>query len=283
MNNLFKSAAILLLAFGLTPSVLTAQAWTKSKGEGFYKLDFSSVNTSNIYDMNGKVVPFRTLGNYTTSFYGEYGVTNKITAIAYIPFFVRNVVNQTKGIQTGNVIEQGIANNNFGDVDLGVRFALPIKKVAVSVNLILGIPTGDAQQTDGLFTGDGEFNQLLKIGVGTGAKRWWTQAAAGYNNRTKGFSDEFRYDFEFGYKFFNDRLLTIFKINGVESFNNGTEQAAATGLFSNNVEYLSVGPEVLYYANAQKTVGFSLKYTGAIKGQNILAAPSKSVGIFLAF
>ena len=233
--------------------------------------------------MAGKVVPFRTLGNYSTSFYGEYGLTDKIMAIAYVPFYVRNVVNETKGNQTGTIIEPGIANDNFGDVDLGFRFALPIKNVAVAATLMLGIPTGDAKQVDGLFTGDGEFNQLLKIAAGTGGKRWWTQGAMGYNNRTKGFSDEFRYDFEFGYKFFNDRLLAIFKINGVESLNNGTAQAAVTGLFSNNVEYLGIGPEVLYYVNSKKTIGISARIAGAAKGQNVLAAPAMSVGIFAEF
>lgn len=280
MKKLIKSIIYLIV---LTPSVLTAQAWSKSKGQGFYKLDFTRIKAADVFDKNGDVVPFRTLGNYTTSFYGEYGLTNKITVFSYVPFYVRNVVNETKGRQTGNIIEPAIVNNNFGDMDLGFRYQLPIKNVAVAANLILGIPTGDAKQVDGLFTGDGEFNQLLKIAVGTGKKRWWTQGALGFNNRTKGFSDEFRYDFEFGYKFFNDRLLAIFKINGIESFNNGSAQSAITGLFSNNVEYMGIGPEVLYYANAKKTIGISARIAGATKGQNVLAAPSMSVGVFAEF
>lgn len=280
MKSLIKSIIYLLV---LTPSVLNAQAWAKSKGHGFYKLDFSSIKATDVFDTKGDVVPFRTLGNYTTSFYGEYGLTQKITVFGYVPFYVRNVVNETKGRQTGNIIEPGIVNNNFGDMDLGFRYQLPIKNVAVAANLLLGIPTGDAKQVDGLFTGDGEFNQLLKIAAGTGGKRWWTQGALGFNNRTKGFSDEFRYDFEFGYKFFNDRLLAIFKINGIESFNNGSAQSAITGLFSNNVEYMGIGPEVLYYANAKKTIGISARIAGATKGQNVLAAPSMSVGVFAEF
>jgi protein XagA len=283
MKNLTKSIFYFILITSLTPSVLTAQAWTKSKGSGFYKLDFSSIKAADVYNTKGDVVPFRTLGNYITSFYGEYGITNKISAIAYVPFFVRNVVNATKGKQTGNIIEPGITNNNFGDMDLGLRFALPIKAFAVSANLTFGLPTGDAKQADALFTGDGEFNQMLKIAAGTGKKRWWSQAAIGVNNRTKGFSDEFRYDFEFGYKFFNDRFLAILKINGIESLNNGTALEANTGLFSNNVEYMGVGPEFLYYANAKKSIGVSARIAGAFKGQNVLAAPSMSVGVFAEF
>jgi protein XagA len=283
MKNPIKTIFYIILILSLTPSVSTAQAWTKSKGKGFYKLDFSSIKAADIFNTKGEVTPFRTLGNYTTSFYGEYGITDKITAVAYVPFFVRNVLNETKGNQTRNIIEQGITNNNFGDMDLGFRFALPINKVAVSANLILGIPTGDAKQKNALFTGDGEFNQMLKLAAGTGGKRWWGQTAVGFNNRTKGFSDEFRYDFEVGYKFFNDRFLAILKINGIESFNNGSVSEANTGLFSNNVEYMGIGPEFLYYANAQKTIGISARIAGATKGQNVLAAPSMSVGVFAEF
>ena len=282
-TRLQRTVIISILTLILTPSVSNAQAWTKPKGKGFYKLDFSSIRASDVFDNRGEVVPFRTLGNYTTSFYGEYGISNKLMVFGYVPFYVRNTVNATQGRQTGTVLEPAIENNNFGDVDFGLRYALPFKKVAVSVNLTLGIPTGDAKQVDGLFTGDGEFNQLLKIGVGTAKKRWWTQGALGFNNRTKGFSDEFRYDFEFGYKFFNDRLLAIFKINGIESFNNGTAQAAATGLFSNNVEYMGIGPEILYYVNKKKTIGVSARFAGATKGQNVLAAPSISGGVFAEF
>jgi protein XagA len=283
MKNLIKSIIYIILITSVTPSVLTAQAWTKNKGHGFYKLDFSSIKAADVFNTKGEVVPFRTLGNYITSVYGEYGITNKITAVAYVPFFVRNVVNETKGAQTGNIIEPGITNNNFGDMDLGLRFALPIRAFAVSANLTFGLPTGDAKQKDALFTGDGEFNQMLKLAAGTGGKRWWGQTAIGFNNRTKSFSDEFRYDFEFGYKFFNDRFLAILKINGIESLNNGKALEANTGLFSNNVEYMGVGPEFLYYANAKKTIGVSARIAGAFKGQNVLAAPSMSVGIFAEF
>lgn len=268
----------------MPPLVSQAQAWTKSKGRGFYKLDLTAIRAQDVFDTKGDVVPFRTLGNYITSFYGEYGISHKLTAIAYVPFFVRNVVNETVGQQTGLVIEPAIVNNNFGDVDLGLRYHLFTKAgISVSANLLLGLPTGDAKRTDGLLTGDGEFNQMLKLAAGTGKSKWWTQAAIGFNNRSKNFSDEFRYDWEFGYKFFNDRLLAILKINGIESLNNGSALAETTGLFSNNVEFMGIGPEFLYYANKKKSIGISLRVAGALKGQNVLAAPSLSGGVFFEF
>lgn len=268
---------VLCLAFLAIPALCSAQAWTKSKNSGFYKLDFATNPAEQVFDTKGELVPIRTLGNIVTSFYGEYGVSDKLTVVAYLPFLVRNSLAAT-------TTQPAISVNSFGDTDLGFRYQLYNKNgISASTNLLLGLPTGKGTQANGLITGDGEFNQLLKVAVGTGKKRWWTQGAVGFNNRTNGFSDEFRYDFEFGYKFFNDRLLAMLKINGVESFSNGTAKETATGLFSNNVEYIGVGPEFLYYANKKKNIGVSLRLANGFKARNVQAALTMQFGVFAAF
>jgi protein XagA len=274
---------ILFFIFLGDPSVLKAQAWTKAEGSGFYKLDFSRIGAMDVFNTESKVIPFRTITNTITSFYGEYGVNNKLTLIGYVPFLINNQLGALKST-TGVVLAPSTAETNFGDVDLGLRYQLFNKNgISLSANLLLGLPTGNSTQKDGLLTGDGEFNQMLKLAIGTGKARWWTQGAVGFNNRTKSFSDEFRYDFEFGYKFFNDRFLTILKLNGIESLHNGTAKENIVGVFSNNVEYAGVGPEVLYYVNDKKNMGVSLRIAGSLKGRNILAAPSFAVGVFAQF
>jgi len=272
-----KPSLILIFSLFILKNV-SSQAWTKPKGEGFYKFDYTLIQTNKVYDPGGKIVPFRTLGNHTLSLYGERGITDKFTIQAYIPFFVRNVLNETKGAQTGVLLEPGIEENNIGDIDIAFRYALPFGSLPISATLLFGLPSGNNTQNSGLFTGDGEFNQMLKISTGVGAAKWWTQFGLGYNNRTKGFSDEVRYDAEFGYKMLNDKLLTIFKLSGIESLNNGTEGPSSTGLFSNNVEFLSPGLELLYFIKPK--IGLSFRAAGAVKGQNVLAAPSFSLGIF---
>jgi protein XagA len=282
MKPIFKSIILLFLGISLTPSVLKAQAWTKSQGSGFYKLDFSTIQATDVFSSKGDLIPSRDLGNSIASFYGEYGITNKITAIAYVPFWVGNTAGAYPAAGTIPALPSA-SFSSFGDVDLGLRIALPVKNIAMSVNILFGLPTGTPTQANGLATGDGEFNQMIKLAVGTGKTRWWTQGAVGYNNRTKGYSSEFRYDLEFGYKFFNDRLLTMLKINGVESLNNGTVAPSKTGLFSNDVVFAGIGPEILYFANAKKTIGLSARAAGSLRSQNILAAPSFSIGIFAQF
>lgn len=256
-----------------------SQAWSRPKGEGFYKFDYTLIQANQVFDPGGKVVPFRTLGNHTFSLYGERGITDKFTLQAYVPFLVRNVLNETRGAQSGVLLEPGIAHNSIGDIDIAFRYALPFGKLPVSAALLLGLPTGNSTQNSGLFTGDGEFNQILKMNTGFGTAKWWTQFGVGFNNRTKGYSDEVRYDAEFGYKMLDQKLYTILKLSGIESLNNGTVGASSTGLFSNNLEYLSPALEFLYFLKPK--LGLSFRAAGAVKGQNVLASPSFSVGIFV--
>jgi len=256
-----------------------AGPWPQPLYGGFFKLDFTSIRADQFFSPNGDVIPLRTLGNYTSSIYGEFGFTDRLTGIAYVPFYVRNTLNRTEGRQSGQILEEGVSNDAFGDVNVGVKYGLIVNKpVVLSASLTLGLPTGDADNPDGLLTGDGEFNQLVQLEAGTGRQSWWASAGVGFNNRTNGFSDEFRYDLEFGVKLLNDRLLAIMKINGIESFQNGDAAESGNGLFSNNMEFLAFNPEVSYLFS--ESWGATLRFGGAVSGQNVLAAPALSAGVF---
>jgi protein XagA len=278
----YTITALILLSFLGSPTNSMAQAWTKAKGSGFYKIDYSRISADSVFDGSRKVVKSRPTTNNVVSFYGEYGITNKLTLIGYVPLLVAN--NSPEAKSALGIVLPSVNETNFGDVDLGFRYQLYNKNsISVSANVFLGLPTGNSKQINGLWTGDGEFNQMVKIAAGTGRKKWWTQAAIGFNNRTNNYSDEFRYDFEFGYKFFNDRLLTMLKINGIESLSNGTAKENPAGLYSNNVEYAGFGPEILYYVNQKKNLGVSLRVAGSFKGRSIIAGPSIAFGVFSEF
>ncbi|MBV6442901.1 MAG: hypothetical protein EPGJADBJ_04627 [Saprospiraceae bacterium] len=280
-NTIILLFTFLTAAFSAYPSL--ANGWPRPKGTGFYKLDFSFIRArsyygpdGNIYDINGSGT---LLGNYTTAFYGEYGITNKLTAIAYIPFLVRNTVNEGVGAITGEVLQPGLENTAFGDADLGFRYGL-LKKGAwvLSGSFWLGIPSGDYKNKDLLYTGDGEWNQQLRLEWGYGAARWYATGYTGVNNRTKGFSEEFRYHAEAGYWLVKNTLLASVKLAGVESFRNGDPSGTSNGLFANNVEYVSPQFGLAYERNGKW--GLSALVAGAFAGSNALASPSVSVGVY---
>ena len=149
-----------------------------------------------------------------------------------------------------------------------------------SLSLNLGFPTG---QSDSLPTsGDGEFNQLVKLELGYGFQEFplFANLELGFNNRTNSFSDEFRLNAQVGYTF-GKNLLVLLKSRNIYSLRNGDEaNISGGGIFSNNIEFTSFGPEVLLF-NVFGKFGLLANFFGAFRGANILAAPSFSVGIFL--
>ena len=260
-----------------------ANGWPQPKGYGFFKLDFSAIRARQFYGMDGNIYDINgagtLLGNYTTAFYGEYGITDRLTAIAYVPFLVRNTVNEGVGVITGEVLQSGLENSSFGDVDLGLRLGLLRKgSWVLSASATLGLPTGDFKNPDLLYSGDGEFNQLLKLEWGYGRARWYASGNVGFNHRSKGFSEEFRYQLEAGYWLLPSRLLATARLLGVESFNNGDPEGSGNGLFSNNVEYVS--PQLALTWEHRQTWGVSAQVAGAMSGRNALAAPAVSLGIY---
>ena len=136
-----------------------------------------------------------------------------------------------------------------------------------------------------LQTGDGEFNQMIQIDAGTGfqlgSTSAYSSAFVGVNNRTNGFSEEFRYGLEFGVSLFSQKMWLIGRLTGVESFRNGdlTTDNTSTSIFANNSEYTSFGLEAAYYIT--KNFGVSASFASAFRGRIIAAAPSYSVGVFL--
>lgn len=279
-----KHLQILIVSFTLTLtlSVHTVHAggWPQPKGGAFLKVGHMFTRASNLYDENGDITSIRTLGTYSTSFYGEYGFSKRLTGVLYFPLLIRNTLNRTVGQTSGLELEPGATNTAPGDADIGLRYNLLNKNSWVlSTSLTLGVPVGDARDENALVTGDGEFNQLLKLEAGYGTSKWYAAGAIGLNHRTRGFSEEFRYEGEVGIKLFKNHVLAALKLFAVESFGNGNAANNSNGLFANNVEYLSFGPELSY--TIKEKFGLTVGYLTAARGQNVLAAPAGSFGAFL--
>ncbi|MBK7873592.1 MAG: hypothetical protein IPJ74_24465 [Saprospiraceae bacterium] len=283
MKNIIKPVFIIIFIFTYQIAVF-AGGWPQPQGGGFFKLDFSFIRAreyygmdANIYNINGAGTR---LSNYVTSFYGEYGITNKLTVIGYVPFFVRNTVNEGVGALTGEILQPGLENNSIGDIDLGLRYGLWAKnRWSVTTALFLGLPTGDSENENLLFTGDGEFNQQLRLEAGYGADKWYATGYLGFNNRSENFSDELRFELEFGHKFLDNQLIAGVKFAGTQSLNNGNPTGSGNGLFSNNVEFLS--PQAFLAYEFKNQIGINAQVAGAMSGRNVLAAPAVSFGVYL--
>jgi protein XagA len=273
----------IILSICLFPTLCVAGGgWPQAKGSGYYKLGQNWIIADSFYGPEGDIVSIRTTSLYTTSFYGEYGITKRLTAILYFPFFVRNTLNKEEYYPSGTVIS-GEALNALGDTDIAFKYGLIVDKpVVLSATLSFGIPLGETSGGEGgiLQTGDGEFNQMIRFDASTSfyPAPLYASAYVAFNNRTNDFSDEFRLGAEVGYTFFK-KLTAIVKLNIVQSFNNGSDQVADNGIFSNNTEYVSPMLEVGYALTEKWGVSASGGY--AFSGQNILASPNYGVGVYV--
>lgn len=276
--------SILLISF----TSFSGGPWTQQKGKGYFKLSQSWIQFDQHYTNMGLIAPNVATGIYSTSLYGEYGITNRLTTTLYFPFLARNSTHDLLSESTGEVIEKADAVTTIGDSDLGIKYSLtkPGAKYPVAISLILGIPLG--KETAGinknLQTGDGEFNQLISLDAGRGFKlsnkvQSYVSLNLGFNHRTNNFSEEVRYGIECGIGF-KDKLWIIVRSIGVESLKNETTppSTANVNIFSNNTEYNSLGIEAAYYLS--KRWGLSISYTTALRAENIAAAPAYNAGIF---
>ncbi|MEM9024299.1 MAG: hypothetical protein AAGB22_11185, partial [Bacteroidota bacterium] len=136
----------------------------------------------------------------------------------------------------------------------------------------------DGGETDALQTGDGEFNQLVRLDLSYAIPKsaFYASLAGAFNHRTNGFSEEWHLRAEVGYV--QPKFVAILKFATVQSLKNGETNGSANGIFSNNLEFVSLIPELSYLFNdkwgATANVGL------ALAGERVLASPNYSFGIF---
>jgi hypothetical protein len=279
---------VLIGSLLFTQTVQAGGGWTAGKGNGYYKLSQWWIVADQHFTDAGLIDPNVTSGIFNTSLYAEYGVTDRFTGVVYFPFFSRATMNNQISETTGNIISQGDAINSIGDTDIGLKYGiLKNKKVALSATLKLGLPIGNASggRDGNLQTGDGEFNQILQLDAGVplslGKIPAYFNTYVGMNNRSEGFSDEFRFGLEAGLGLSKGKLWLIGRIDGVESLKNGSlgTDINSTSVFANNSEFTSASVEGAYYLT--KKLGVSASFATAFRGEIIFAAPSYSLGIFL--
>lgn len=280
-----KISAILFIAgiILVSNNAYAGGGWPQKKGHGFFKIGFWWLNSDRYYAPNGDLLDIATAGVYTSSIYAEYGITDRLTGIVYFPFFSRATLNEQVSGATGELLQAGDAVSSLGDTDITLKYGLLHNTpIVLSASLTLGLPLGNdaGGDTGVLQTGDGEFNQMLSLEASKSFSSIGAYATAliAYNNRTKGFSDEFRYGIEAGVTVKSFTLVgRLYSVNSLENGND--KEAPSNGIFSNNIEYTSFSPEIIY--THKDKYGITASMGTAFSGKRVLATPSYSFGLFI--
>jgi len=276
LNNLQLIIFALFITFTLPLHQAVAGAWPQKKGTGYYKLDFRYMSSDKTYSSDGIKVSIPKLTDMTIGMFGSYGITDNLTGfIGFAAFKSVKLDTIPSALNFDNEV------SGFGDINAGLKYGLgKIGNTYFSVKIILGLPTGKSEPDSSLWIGSGDFNQTVGLDIGHSfyPAPFYINGGVTYNNRTKGFSDEFGYAIEGGYKII-ENLTLIMRFHGQVSMKNG-DQNVIGGLYTyeNNQQFIAYSAELVY--KFSKNFGVKSYYESGGKGKNIISTPVISAGIF---
>lgn len=277
IKSKIKTAQIIFITFiviGLAIQPVWAGAWTQKKGRGYYKIDFRFLSGEKVYDSSGTKIPIPKFTDMTIGAFGSYGITNEFTLFLGAAVF--------KSVKLDTTVT-GVENDvkGFGNMMIGGKYRLAkIGKSVVSGKLILGLPTGKADDDGALWIGSKDFSQSigLEYGYSLYPIPGYLNAGATFTNRAAGISDHFNYGIEAGYSFLKS-LSLIVRFHGQVSFENGDPNVkGGFGTFSNNQQYIAYSAELIY--KITNNIGLKGYYESGGAGKNIISAPVFNVGMF---
>ena len=276
LNKMQLLIFTLIIFFTLPYHFANAGAWPQKKGTGYYKLDFRYLGSSKTYNANGVKVSIPKLNDITLGFFGSYGITERLTGfIGFAGFKSVKIDTPSTAVNFENEV------SGFGDINAGLKYGLgKIGKTYFSAKIILGLPTGKSNSDSSLWIGSGDFNQAVGFEAGHSfyPAPFYINGGVSYNNRTKGFSDEFGYAIEAGYKIIRN-LTLIMRFHGQVSMKNGDSNVTG-GLYTyeNNQQFIAYSAELVY--KVSNNFGVKGYYESGGKGKNIISTPVISAGIF---
>lgn len=277
--------------FLLTAQLVSAGGWPQGKKKAYFQLSNRWMISDSHYTDKGLTDPNVTTGLSVASFYGEYGISNKLTVTAYLPFLVTNFQNNIVSGTRNVTIQEGQAIYSPGDIILGADYLLAKGNfLSLTAGAGIGIATGTVGTGDkeNLQTGDGENNVLLRSALGVSIFNnekisLYSKIGGYFNKRTKDFSDEVQSQVEFG-AFYNKKYFIIQKIINVTSLQNGVksgEQISSAGVFANNAEFTAY--EIRLGAEVFKGYSAFFGLNHILSGKIVAAGTSYEIGIFKNF
>ncbi len=289
-----------VLFFVLFTSALSFQiqaqsAWTQEQKAGYFKLNQSAIRADQFFNPNGDLIDITTTSVYSTVFYGEYGLTDRLTALLNAQLFVRSTINNLESRIDGAIIP-GDEFNGLGEIQLGLKYGI-VKSgpIVLAASAQLKLPTGEnvGGDTELLQAGDGAWGGLgmLHASHSFYPKPFYASLSVGYQWRgtadlayssgllTVDYDDAFVWSGELGWTP-NEKWAVALKWTQVEPFGADVSEGVtgSSSIFGNRLTYFAIIPEVNYI---MQNWGFSASAGGVFSAKNILAAPSWNLGVFV--
>lgn len=265
-----------------------AGAWVREQGSGYIQLSFTYLKSNSLFNKTEPDPLFlnRKVTDNTLGLYGEYGITDDLTVIGYVPWKFMVTDNE---ILESNFISDTLPSGRlsaFGNSFFILKQKLIQKKHALTAQLRIEAPIDNVDIT-GLSSGYNNWVFHPSLLLGRGYNRWYYSIDAGFRFRTNNYSNEFYGNLELGYKLvenMNDHIGKNVWVMGVlepklSMYDGSVDDGIKinTARFVNNQEYFAWGTKFIYSYN--KDYSINLGIYGSFYGNLVMRFPSLNIGI----
>lgn len=222
---------------------------------------------------------YRDINDHTFQIYVEYGLAKKLELRAVVPFKVISI-GPSSNIQANPVPAGSL--NGIENIGLGLKRGILDGDVKLSIGVDALANTFTNNDQLGLRTGFEGWTLLPYLSVGSGTKRTYFYAEAGYGFMTRNYSNFVKLNGEAGFK-----VLPRLWVAGTVDFRlpekNGTffntDAYQNTATYLNNQKYLGLGLKAAYDLIPDR-VGLSASIIGVLSGENVPFSRSYNAGIY---
>lgn len=269
------SAFVLALVF--QHSNAYAGAWVQKKHDYFFKLSGTYLYTTEEYDSDGNIQDIRaqdtliTNTSYrelTATGYLEYGVTDRFTLVANLPFKV--VTSKRTELPEPDRPQRNVeaVTGGLSDLTLSGRFLLTSSSLPVSLQAGVKIPLGydpsPPDQGTPLGSGKVDVEANLLLGASFYPVPAYVTGGIGYRLRGgAGISNEYLYQIELG--FTPGKWLVKGTLDGIYSTTKPHVQSSSTTTIT-NPDILKIIPTVGYAFTERFALGAEMFHT--LEGKN---------------
>ena len=253
----------------LTSQTAFAGAWTLPEGKSYHKVagNFFTADENFGQDPAG----FGEFTDYTLNYYGEFGLTDKLTFITQLP--IRRSESEAFG--------STVSNTGVGDVDLGLRYNFLSSDWVVSGQFLYKAPFL-YDENDALPLGNGQSDFEFRLQLGRSLHPYgYFGLEVGYRFRDDDPSDEIRYLAEYGFDL-NENIYLRTKLDVIQAVDSTDIQLSATGNpnFPNAFDLGRIEGSIGYKFGGRSAVEFT--FTESLFGENSLDGQTYQLGIVYA-
>jgi hypothetical protein len=276
---------ILLLLISL-PVLLSAQSpWVRSRGGFYAQLGFHTLPKYDaVFNGDGKIEKLdREISESTLQFYGEFGITPRLTLVASLPYKFLESGIEVPGRANPLVLPRVGAGKlrGLGNTYFALRRKI-LEKGGINIAATIKAELPATKQLDsiGLRTGykAATFTPMLSIGMGYKRAYWF--AYGGYGFRTNDFQSTPNFGIEGGVKFRKLWIIAFSEFLGTLNVKNPTVPTTFnfTNSYIDNQQFVSVGFKGIFEIN--QFAGLVVSLAGAPKARYLPATPGIGAGLW---